>query len=266
MKKIILLALLLSSLFAQIATLVQKEGIVKVKHKDSIKKESLKINDILEKGDTIYTYNSIAVIKLKDNSIIKLTPYSELKLNENKVSQKKGEIYFNIKKRKLHKLQVATAFTTIGVKGTIFIVNDNQIHFVALKKGLLAFKALKGKYEIHKSKLIQEFNDEIKKQEREFKNYKNQLYKEFIEYKAEFKMKENNIVSFNGNKVYENRIDKNNLKEFNKFENEFKLSSFNYKTNVSQNKENSCSNLKKDLNTDLKISNKNSAFDELDEE
>jgi hypothetical protein len=254
MKKILILSLLLSSLFAQIATLIKKEGIVKIKHKSSIKKSSLKINDSIENGDTIYTYNSIAVIKLNDGSIIKLTPHSTLKIDENKISQKKGEIYFNIKKQKVHKLQVATIFTTIGVKGTTFIVNDNQIQFVALKKGLLSFKALKGKYEIHKSKLIEEFNNEVKKQEREFEDYKNQLYKEFIEYKAEFQIKENYIVSFNGNKVYENRMNKNNLKEFSKFESGFKLSNFNYlQNNTTSNKE-------------FKQIDKNTPFDELDEE
>jgi hypothetical protein len=254
MKKFLLLSLLLSSLFAQIATLVQKEGIVKVRHKGSIKKSSLKIDDKIENGDIIYTYDSIAVIKLKDGSLIKLTPHSTLKIDANKLSQKNGEIYFNIKKQKAHKLKLATAFTTIGVKGTIFIVNDNQIQFVALKQGLLNFKALKGKYEIHKSKLIQEFNDEVAKQEKEFEDYKNQLYKEFIEYKAEFQIKENYIVSFNGNKVYENRMNKNNLKEFSKFESRFKLSNFNYlQNNTTSNKE-------------FKQIDKNTPFDELDEE
>jgi hypothetical protein len=252
MKKILLISLLLSSLFAQIATLIQKEGIVKVKHKGSIKKSSLKINDKIENGDTIYTYNSIAIIKLKDGSILKLTPHSALKIDENKILQKSGEIYFNIKKQKVHKLEVATAFTTIGVKGTIFIVNDNQIQFVALKQGLLNFKALKGEYEIHKTSLIEEFNNEVAQQEREFEDYKKQLYKEFIEYKKEFYLKENSIVSFTGNKVYENKMNKKNLKEFDKFEKNFKLSNFNFSQDFS--------------NKEFKNVNKNTPFDELDEE
>jgi hypothetical protein len=218
---------LLSSLFAQIGTLIQKDGLVKVKHQNSIKKVSLKVNDTIENGDTIYTYKSIAVIKLNDESIIKLTPYSQIEFNKNKLSQKQGEIYFNIKKRETNKIVVSTAFTTIGVKGTTFIVNDKQKNcIVALKKGALNFKSLSGKYELHKKKLMNEFDDFVKKQEGEFKDYKKKLYKEFIEYTAEFELKENKTVSFNGNKVYENDMNKNDSKSFDNFEVEFKLTNF----------------------------------------
>jgi hypothetical protein len=299
MKKILILSLFLSSLFAQIATLIQKEGIVKVKHKNSIKKSSLKINDKIENGDIVYTYNSIAVIKLENGSIIKLTPHSTLKMDKNKVSQKTGKIYFHIKKQKVHKLAVATTFTTIGVKGTTFIVNSTQNKSVSLKKGLLQFKSLNGKYEIHKKKLVDEFNNYIKKQESEFNSYKKQLYKEFIEYKSEFSLKENKTVSFNGNKVYENDMNKNNVKEFDKFEKAFKLSTFNLKnyeknetiklntkeTNISKKelikdkgisqkiikeipkpKKDDDEELEKNLHKNIKNSNKNDFFNELDEE
>jgi hypothetical protein len=238
-KKIVLFLFIFSSLFGEIGTLIEKNGIVKDKHKNSIKKVSLKIDDEIEEYDTIYTYNSIAVIKLKDGSIIKLAPHSQLKFNKNKISQKNGEIYFNIKKRKIHKLKVATNFTTIGVKGTIFIVNDdNKNKSVALKNGVLTFKVLKGKYEIHRKKLMNEFEQFKAQQQNEFENYKNKLYKEFVEYKSQFQLKQNKIVSFNGNRVYENNFNKNNLSEFQKFENEFKLSQFNIKSSKNSEKNN----------------------------
>ena len=241
MKKILLLSvILLSYSFAQqIGVLIKKEGFVKVKHSHSIRKVSIKANEPIENGDTIYTYKAIAVIKLNDTSILKLTPYSEVSFNQNKVAQKQGEIYYSIHKRKPNnKLLVSTTFTTIGVKGTIFVVNSkSKNHSVALKKGLLAFKSLKGKYELHTKKLMNEFEKYKQKQNKEFKDYKNKLYKEFIEYKSSFYLKANKTVSFDGNKVYENPMDKNYSKNFKTFENNFKLSNFDMSKYVAKSNE-----------------------------
>ena len=54
----------------------------------------------------------------------------------------------------------------------------------------------------------------------EFESYKEILYKEFIEYKKSFDLKENYMVTFDNNVVYENKL--NSKKEFEYFEKNFK--------------------------------------------
>ena len=219
MKKLILILISLNLFASEVGTLIYKNGIVKIKHSSSIIKKSLKIGDKIETGDKVITYNSLATIKLKDNSIIKLNKFSSIKFG--KKFFQTGEVYYHITKQKHKILEVATEFTTIGVKGTIFIVDTNQTKAVSLKKGLISLTSPKGKYEIHRKKLFSEFKNYQKKVNDEFDAYKKQLYKEFIEYKKSFDLSQNHMVSFNGNKVYENNyIPKNKFQFFeNKFDN-----------------------------------------------
>ena len=218
MKKLIILLFSVIYLLAtQIGELTYKKGIVKVQHKNSIIKKSLKIGDKIFAGDKISTYNSIATIKLEDNSTIKLDKYSTIKFDK-KIFQTNGRAYYHITHRKNSILEVATAFTTIGVKGTIFIVDANKTKKVALKKGLISLTSPKGKYEIH-SNLKKQFITFQNNIYNEFDNYKKQLNKEFIEYKKSFDLHQNMEVTFDGNKVYKKKLDKN---EFKYFEENFK--------------------------------------------
>ena len=220
MKKItILLFSIVYILANQIGILSYKKGIVKVQHKGNIIKKSLKIGDKIYQEDKISTYNSIATIKLDDKSIIKLDKYSTIKFG-NKITQENGRVYYHITHRKNNILEVATAFTTIGVKGTIFIVDANKTKQVALKKGLISLTAPKGKYEIHSYKNIKsEFKAFQNNYYNEFNNYKKKMEKEFIEYKKSFELHQNMEVTFNGNKVYKKKLDNN---EFKYFEENFK--------------------------------------------
>jgi len=204
MKKIALLFVSLSLFANEIGTLTYTDGIVKVKHLHSIVKKSLKTGDKIETGDKILTYNSLATIKLKDSSILKLNQYSTIKFGK-KITQENGEVYYHISKQKHNLIQVATNFTTIGVKGTTFVVDSNKTKAVSLKKGVVSLTAPKGKYEIHKKRKLSEFELYQLQMNSEFNEYKKQLYKEFIEYKKSFDLKENNTVTFNGNKVYEDK-------------------------------------------------------------
>jgi len=219
MKKLLLL-LCATLLFSnEIGELVYKKGLVKVQHKNSIKKSSLKLNAKIYEGDKISTYNSLATIKLNDNSTIKLDKYSTIKFGK-KIYQESGKIFYHITKRKQQKLKVATIFTTIGVKGTTFIVDTNKTKMVALQKGLISLTAPKGVYEIHKKKLLDEFEAFKLGMNNEFDEYKEQLYKEFIEYKKSFDLKQDYMVTFDKNVVYEKKLD--NKKDFEYFKNNFK--------------------------------------------
>jgi len=219
MKKLFLFLIALH-LFAadKIGILNYKEGIVKIKHQNSIRKFSLNIGDQIFNKDEISTYNSIAEIILDDNSTIKLDKYSTIKFIDNNISQTSGKVYYKITKRKQKRLNVATIFTNIGVKGTTFIVTTTP-QKVSLKEGIVNLKAIKGEYEIHTKRLLNQFELYKLNINEQFSQYKQNLYKEFIEYKKSFDLNPNYSVVFHGNKVYQEKLD---IKEFEYFEKNFK--------------------------------------------
>lgn len=266
MKYFTLLMFMFVSLFSSdvIGVVTDKKGIVKIKHKNSIKKESVKIDTEIFTEDKLYTYKSVAVITLKDKSEIKVGPYSTLTFGKKKITQEGGNVYYSIKKRKNDTLQVATQFTTIGVKGTTFIVKDNETKSVALSEGLVSIASNDNKaYELHVThesydKYSHQINDE-------YNSFKEELQNGFVSYKSHFLLKQNKILIFEKNGV---------VKEFNfnsSIENEFKVynSSLLEKKKEEQNeilelKENIKQSLK-ELDSSPKKENKEALFKELDE-
>jgi len=201
-------------LYAQdVGVLVFKKGIVKVKHPGSIIKKSIKQGYKIQTGDTVYTYNSLAKIKLNDGSIIKLGTQSEVRFAK-KIEQKSGKVYYKVKHRKVGSFEVVTNFTTIGVKGTVFLVDSNS-KAVALKKGVISLSAKSGRYAVHKMK--SEFDDFKRSFQQEFEEYKNKMEKEFVEYKKSFIIKSNTMVVFRGNNAYEKKLDPRVFKFFESF-------------------------------------------------
>lgn len=199
---------------AQIGTLSFKNGMVKVKHQNTIIKHNLNVGDPVNSGDTVYTYDSLAKIVLKDGSVIKLDRQSEVTFDK-KIVQNAGKIYYQITHRKVGTLEVMTNFTTIGVKGTVFVVDKNN-KTVALKKGVISLNAKQGVYKIHKIKA--EFDNYKKNVMDEFSNYKKKMHKEFIEYKKSFDIKAGTMVVFSGkNEVYEKKLNDSVFKVFESF-------------------------------------------------
>jgi len=196
-----------------IGEVVYKQGIVKVKNSQSIVKKSIFEGYKIKTGDKIYTYNSKAKIVLNDGSVIKLSNNSILEFAK-KLVQVSGKVYYQIKHKKLKTFKIATKFTTIGVKGTIFVVDANE-KLVALKKGIIDLISPKGEYRIHKLK--DEFEMYKNKLQQEFEEYKKQLEKEFVEFKKTFTIKSNTMVIFKGQDVYEKKLDPAIFKEFESF-------------------------------------------------
>jgi len=217
MKKLLLLMIGIF-LFADVGVLIKKKGFVKIKSTNSIRKKSVNVGYKIKNGDTIYTYNSLAVIKLNDNSIIKLDRFTIIKFLSENINQSKGRAYYHIIHQNIKELAVSTPYTIVGVKGTIFVVSTlKNNNFVALKKGRVSLTAKKGKYAIHKN-----IKDEFAQYKSEmivgFNEYKKQLQKEFIEYKKSFELESGKMATFEGKNVYEKKIDP---KLFEYFENEF---------------------------------------------
>ncbi|MFW2373029.1 MAG: FecR family protein [Gammaproteobacteria bacterium] len=168
---------------------------------------------LLSSRDTVVTRkNSRAVVQLGDGALSVLNEKSSLRLEESGwISQLGGKVYYIFRKvfGTQSSRQVRTNFATIGVRGTTFIVYDNEDgKGVALEDGKLNIESPGEDYAIHKKLQADEF-DAFKQQmqdkadalDKEFKDYQQNLQKEFVEYKKQFDLEANQLVSFDGNRV-----------------------------------------------------------------
>lgn len=122
--------------------------------------------------------------------------------------------------------KVETKFATIGIRGTTFIVYDDDTgEGVALQEGELEVESPGEAYEIHRQKEMDEF--EAFKQEardrqaavqQEYESYKKQMTKEFVEYKKNFTLEANRVIRFDGNRVDETEMGEDVKAEFEAFE------------------------------------------------
>jgi len=201
--------------------IVQKvDGIVKVKHKDSIKKSKVKQGYEIQQGDIISTYRAAkAVLSLNDNSKIALDAKASIAfLDGDNVEQSGGKIFYKITARDPHhKLKIKTNFAIIGIKGTTFIVGgDQNSSFVALKEGLIGVQSIKEQFNLYKKKVLGEYEAYVKKQQQEFEKYKEGANDYVLEVTKEFDLHAGNVVSFGEDKAVENPLEKED--EFSTFE------------------------------------------------
>ena len=206
-----------------IATIEKIVGKVKVLKSDQIRASKAKLHQKLYKDDLLITYkNAMTTIKLDDKSLITLDQKTKLRVQDvKKLKHESGKVFFNIETQGKNKIEIATNFATIGVKGTMFIISDNQeLQSVSLKSGLISVSALEGKFEIHKTKAkkLSEYEKYRLAQSYDFEQYKEKIQNEFIEYKKEFDLYENTMISFNKNIVNEKMLDEKSKKEFKQFE------------------------------------------------
>ena len=126
-----------------------------------------------------------------------------------------GKIYFTFHKVFAAPRHVDAPFSTIGIRGTTFIVyNDKAGGGVALKEGRLELESPGKDYELHISRELKDFEDFKKQQQEasqkmqnEFDEYKKQIKHEFVEYRKSFVLQANRVVRFNGNRVDETSMD-----------------------------------------------------------
>ena len=210
-----------SMLYANVIGIVQKvDGIVKVKHKDSIKKEKLKPNYEIQEGDIISTFrNAKAVLELKDKSHVVLGSKATIVFNSpTNLEQNEGKIYYKITSRDAkNKLKIKTNFAIIGIKGTTFVVSSEQnSSYVALKEGLIGVASIKEQFRLYKQKVMDEYQKFLAQQQMEFEKFKNGQIAEYVGEAKEFDLKEGNVVSFDGDKAIEAPLDTE--KDFESFE------------------------------------------------
>lgn len=220
MKLFILSLLLISLSFGNdvIGTITKIQGKVKVLKDGEIRKITATENQELFKNDLIITYTkAMANVKLKDGSKITLNQKSKLSLiSNNNIKQESGKVYYNIQKRGINGLKVTTNFSIIGVKGTQFIITDEEGNkSLSLKEGLVGVSSLTKEFELHKKSIY----DEMEAFKKEFQSYKKEENKEFLEYTKSFDLQENQTISFDKNVVIQNIMGDKSKNEFLNFEN-----------------------------------------------
>lgn len=214
LQALIATSLLSTTVYAQkIGVLTKSNGKVKVLKKDSIKKEKVKAGYEINTGDLLITYTKAsAVIKLLDGSDVVLDKSSQIQfMAENEIHQNGGSIYYNIVKRgKKNSLKVQTEFAIIGIKGTTFIVNDdNQTKGVSLKEGLIGVASLKEEFELHRKKVLEEYERYKMEQEMGFEAFKKAMQEDIVTNVKEFDLAAGKTISFGEN----DRVDEAEFKE-----------------------------------------------------
>ncbi len=178
--------------------------------------------------DTVVTAEgSNAIVRFDDGVMSVLDENSRLRVEKNGwLSQLGGKIYFTFRKVFGQSRKVKTRFATLGIRGTTFIIYDDDTgQGVALQEGLLDIESPGPVFEIHRQQQLDEFEtfkqQALQQQQdmnREYDDYRNQVQHEFIEFKNNFTLQPGRVIRFDGVRVDETVIDENVKAEFDNFE------------------------------------------------
>ena len=168
-----------------------------------------------------------AIVRFNDGVLSVLDGNSRLRVEKTRwLSHLGGKIYFTFSKVFGKSRQVKTRFATLGIRGTTFIIyDDDNSQGVALLEGLLDIESPGPAFEIHRQQSLDEF-ESFKQQvlqqqqdlQQQYDDYRKQMQHEFIEYKQSFTLQANHVIRFDGVRVDETVIDENVKAEFENFE------------------------------------------------
>jgi ferric-dicitrate binding protein FerR (iron transport regulator) len=180
--------------------------------------------------DTIVTdKGGNVIVQFNDGAMTVLDEKSSLQVEKtNWLSHLGGKIYFTFRKIFGQPRKVKTAFATLGVRGTTFIVyNDENGKGVALAEGQLEVESPGPDFEIHRKQQMDEFeafkqqaHEQQQALKKEFDDYRNRMQKEFVEYKKNFTLEADHVIRFDGTRVDETTMDDNTKADFAAFEKE----------------------------------------------
>ena len=192
-----------------IGNITAVEGIVKVKHKNSLKKTKIKSGSVILAGDLITTMQGAsAKLDLKDSSLVVLDEKSTIVFHlASDFEQNSGKIYYKISSKKaIDALSIKTPFAIIGIKGTEFIISaDEKDASVMLREGVIGVQSIKEEFALYRKSMQKKFDDFKVEQESAYNNYK-QIKK--------FELQEKKRISFRGNRVDEEGWSKRDDAEF----------------------------------------------------
>ena len=180
--------------------------------------------------DTIVTdKGGNVIVQFNDGAMTVLDEKSSLQVEKtNWLSHIGGKIYFTFRKIFGQPRQVKTAFATLGVRGTTFIVYDNEKgEGVALAEGQLEVESPGPDFEIHRKQELDEFeafkqqaHEQRQALKKEFDDYRNRMQHEFVEYKKNFTLEADHVIRFDGTRVDETTMDDDTRADFAAFEKE----------------------------------------------
>jgi len=201
----------------EVIEIVAAEGSVITEDAAGKRSKSVQPRDMVSTGMMLSTgADARAVVKVGSSGFLVMGKNSQVEINkaENKPGffrQMKGVVYYalNSLKRSQHSMEVRTATTTIGIRGTRFLVSDEaERNEIGMRKGVVSVSSVEGEFEIHKKSQQDEFEAfkqegtiAIDKEKREFVEYSAKTQNEFIEYKREFSLEANRMASFDGKRV-----------------------------------------------------------------
>ncbi len=188
------------------------------------------VDEPLNEMDTIVTRpGARVVVQYNDGALSVLDEKSRLRVEKTSwFSYLGGKVYFTFKKVFGEPRHIKTRAATIGVRGTTFVIAENADRHgesVALKEGLLEIISTGPAFEIHKQRMLNEFEQFKHEQQQakqavnnEFKQYRQQMNREFVEYRRQFMMQPDRVISFSGFRVDEAAMTEQNRADFASFE------------------------------------------------
>ena len=191
-----------------------------------------KADEPLNEMDTIVTKKSArVVVQFNDGVLSVLDEKSRLRVEKTSwFSYLGGKVYFTFKNIFGEPRRVKTRAATIGVRGTTFIISENEKQngeTVALKEGLLQIESTGPAFEIHKKKIIDEFTQfkqqrqqEKQAMQNEYEQYKQQTRQEFVVYHRQFTLQPNRVIKISGYRLDETAMSEANKADFESFESE----------------------------------------------
>ncbi len=207
-------------------------GYVEVVNASGEKRLVKNTDEALNEMDTIVTKNGASIVVQFDDGVLSvLDEKSRLRVEKTSwFSYLGGKVYFTFKNYFGEPRRVKTRAATIGVRGTTFIISENEKQngdIVALKEGLLQIESTGPAFEIHRKKIIDEFSQfkqqrqqEKQAMQNEYEQYKQQTRQEFIEYRRQFVLQPNRVINLSGYRVDETVMSEAIKADFESFESE----------------------------------------------
>lgn len=197
--------------------IVKAEGGVSVSKASGGKSKNVTTKSVLPAANVLSTNEKgRAVVQIGSTGYIVLEKNSQVEINtlDNHAGffrHLTGIVYYavNSLKGKDHTLEVKTKTSTIGIRGTRFLVTDiSDQNEIGMRKGTISVTSLKGDFEIHRQSERDEFEAmkkegeaAVNKEKADFDNYKEKVQNEFVEYKHELSLQANRMLSFDGSRV-----------------------------------------------------------------
>jgi hypothetical protein len=214
---------------------VKADGNVTVSQAGGVKPKIVASKSILPATNVLSTSdNGRAVVRVGNTGYIVLEKNSRIEMDTTNshagfFRHLTGIVYYAVNsiKDKDHTLEVRTKASTIGIRGTRFLVTDVAAsNEIAMRKGTISVTSLKGDFEIHKQSEQDEFaamkkegEAAVSKEKADFETYKEDQQHEFVEYQHELSLEANRMLSFDGNRVDNRPLNKETNEKLENLEN-----------------------------------------------